>query len=251
MTMRLKEIDSSSKQQNSKIEAPEAIKLRILEILYSLHLAKPDAKDLSYITMHDQIEPEMKCDYNEIYVEMLYFLLTRNHGVNVSADVFQCCAHELWIKQLIEVPGIRDSNDDYKTLLRDDSNGRMFSGFWINITQMGIDYLLKAKEVASKVINKANLVFTEDGKLAYMDFDMIYDISELQRALLKILFSKEVGYNHKTLDVEEAVYVGCDVTKQRQDNLKKLVERVNKLIKEKFNISEAIHYSSNVVRRLI
>lgn len=110
--------------------------------------------------------------------------------------------------------------------------------------------------VPNKTLNgiddKSFLIFTEDGKLLHPGCEPIFNLTQLQRDLCKTLFEKhDVNRLFQTIDLEKAVYRGEESTKQRQAKFKKLVERVNKIIKSHFKIPEAIRYGTDTTRRLV
>lgn len=93
------------------------------------------------------------------------------------------------------------------------------------------------------------LYFTEDGNLQYPDFEPIFDLTPLQKRFCRELFSRKNGHSHNASDLEAVVY-GNEMTKKNQENLRKLIERINEIIKLKFGIPEAISYSTDTVRLL-
>lgn len=92
--------------------------------------------------------------------------------------------------------------------------------------------------------------FTKDENIKYKE-KVYYGLSSLEKALCRKIFTEGVNFCFKTIEVEEFVYLGHEATKNRQDKLKKLVERLNKTIKTAFGIAESIRYSTETIRRLV
>lgn len=112
-----------------------------------------------------------------------------------------------------------------------------------NITASHDTSSIKEEKYEDKVI------FTQDENLKYKEM-VFYTLPALQKQLCRRIYKDEVNTSIKTIDVEEYVY-GGEVTKDRQDKLKKLVERLNETIKNEFKISEFVKYSTETIRRLI
>jgi hypothetical protein len=110
-----------------------------------------------------------------------------------------------------------------------------------------IDLLIQINDSAPK---DSGVNFTEDGKLEYEGKPTIFNLTPLQKALCKKLYSEKENYSFDTFDVEEAVY-HVENNKKTQVNLKKLIERVNGKIRDKFGISKWIHYGTNSLRRSV
>jgi len=238
----------------SKVDVPKEIQIEILNVLNSLLIGKPDPRDLDYINYQEQLDPPMKVASNQIRIEWLHHVLYNNHDVKVDYQVFRNYMRVLWLEGLIKAPVVDKSDKKLQDMYVSDP--KLFEGFWVSISKSGIDYLLQltTKNDADTLISISKtdegLILTDDGKLLRRGFDPIFDIPPLQKLLLKELFSKDSGYNHQTIELEEAVY-GGEATKQRQEKFKKLVDRVNRNLKEHFKIPEAIHYGTNTIRRLV
>ncbi len=124
---------------------------------------------------------------------------------------------------------------------------RLLSNEMLSLFIPNIDLLIQKKESTPKT---SMVCFTEDGNLEYEMKEPIFDLTPLQKVLCKKLYSEKENYNFETIDIELAVY-GGDNTKQSQEKLKKLIERLNGKVRDAFGIKEWIHYGANNLRRLV
>lgn len=240
----------------AEIEVPQVLKNVILQVLYSLHIGKPNPKDIEYVNYQVELDPTMKLAYNETRIEWLHYFLTRNHGVSVDNPSLVLYMRSLWLQGLIEVPWLEQpDHKNIKKLYLYSAKPMRLDSFWVCISQSGIKYIEDSvfqngkTEAAVSPKQDVTLIFTEDGRLFFPDHDPIFDLTETQKALLKELFLEEAGHIHKTIDIEQKVY--GDSTKKTQENLKKLVQRVNKILSLQFKIPEFIRYKTDTIRRLV
>jgi hypothetical protein len=127
---------------------------------------------------------------------------------------------------------------------------RIYAKILLSMTQVKkIKNSIGFKDDSQEVIDKSKLEFTEDENIKY-EGKVFYGLTALEKSLCRKVFSKEANFCFKTMDVEESVYEE-EVSRYRQEKLKKLVERLNKTIKTEFGIVKLIQYSTCVVRRLL
>lgn len=77
-------------------------------------------------------------------------------------------------------------------------------------------------------------------------------LSGSEMILCQQLFSKPIGYNFPTTELENIFYPEPQTTKSyKQENFKKIVDRFNKKIRNNTNIEQLVAYSTNYVTRTI
>lgn len=77
-------------------------------------------------------------------------------------------------------------------------------------------------------------------------------LSGSEMILCQQLFSRPIGYNFPTAELENIFYPEPQTTKSyKQENFKKIVDRFNKKIRNNTNIEQLVAYSTNYVTRII
>lgn len=204
------------------------------------------------LTAHVQVEQvieKLRALLKDYSTNLLFSWMDVN-GLDFMATMLFLASHKYFIIENVQLIDVKDvpwhHNELYFRIAVTDS---FFSDFQKNDdTSMFKFDSPKAPHVDGQVSNVSAMIFTEDENLEY-EGKVYYGLNESRKCLCRKLFTKDVGFSFKTLEVENCVY-DDDASNYRQDKFKKLVERVNKTMKSEFGISEFIHYTSATVRRL-
>lgn len=194
----------------------------------------------------------------QLRLKFLKFLYDNRHGKSLRLSQFDGLTEENRNVLRAEINYLND-NSLIEIMRRFPPDVLISRSF--RISSYGIDFIEDMEEAfesvsntqisasaSTEMLNPDEVVLADDGNLFYKGTPF-FELTELQRHLCRIVCNKPVHHNFKTIDVENEIYKG-EVTKQRAERLKKLVERVNKIMKTKYEIPEFIKYGTDTIRRL-